>query len=334
MRRTLAPALPLTALLLMALLTGALLNSVVNTKVRQPPGSAVLVRPPQCVGLHPAPADKTGFSAWGFSELRSRMTWGVSILFAALAIGVTFVTALVIMDGEHTWSRGWLVWLFLLVPLLLYLPTSRNSAWVFNADLLGCTAYNGTGASRFVTWTETLAHSTLIMLAIAVGFVLSRTVRDPIVEGATEEQAMHAAAKLARRQSHVRLLLYMGAVALVAGTVEVTALYGWAASLTDTKLHFGADASVIPETMGALSGSFYSLLLAAIFLPAFVILRSSAEQLADKAKNGKPAAERSTWMAANAIESSFPKKLLSVLAVLAPLIAGGPATKLLEAITQ
>lgn len=92
-------------------------------------------------------------------------------------------------------------------------------------------------------------------------------------------KAVEEATTLGYRQRLVRLLLYTGAVALMTGTFEVTTLFGWAARVVDTRLHFGTDPSVILETMVALSGLCHSLLLASVSLHAFVLLRAGAEKL-------------------------------------------------------
>jgi hypothetical protein len=268
----------------------------------------------------------------GFTEVKGRLAWSVSILFAVLAIGATFAAALAVVGIASGRGQGRAAgWLLVLLPIPVYRLLTQNDAWKFNRVLLDCTAYHGTQAAAFVAIIETLAYAALLALAIANGCILYRAVR---FQGPIRTKTASAAVRLARRQRQMRLLLYTGAAALVAGTVEVTALYTWAASLTDPKLHWGVEGNEIAQSMGLLTGSFYSILLAAIFLPVFAVLRTQAERLADLANPTNLGAVRSKWLADNSLEASIPKQIISLLAVLAPAIAGGPITKLFEVATR
>jgi hypothetical protein len=325
---------PIVALAVMVLLTWALLDRVVNAVAD--PTAAPRTAVPSLSGPTAAPvtpaapaaasAPKDSIAPSRFDETRGRLTWSISILFAVLAIGGTFSAALVVIGettSEHRWSR----WLLLAIPALLYTPLYRTEAWRFNKPIIDDSIYHETGAKYFVTGVESLAYSTLIALAVAVGCVLFRTLRSQ--PGA---DVSAAAAMLARHQRQIRLLLYTGAAALVAGTLEVSALYTWAVQQLPATSEYAAGSKIIPEAMGWLAGSFYSILLAAIFVPTFSILRYEAEHLADKAKPNKPAVVREKWLVDHAIATSIPKQFVSAIAVLAPLIAGGPLSQLLELI--
>jgi hypothetical protein len=134
---------------------------------------------------------------------------------------------------------------------------------------------------------------------------------------------------LAHAQKRIRVLLYLGAIALVAGTLQSSALYTWAITMLDPGEYY-SNSSDIPQAMGILNGAFYSIFLAGVFVPAIAHLRTQGLTLVEAILSDASAAERKKWLEDNAIEGTLPRQLLNALAVSAPLLAGGPLVSLLE----
>lgn len=184
---------------------------------------------------------------------------------------------------------------------------------------------------------------------------------------AREKEMQRRAAILARQLRRVRLLLVAGATVLVAGVLEVTSLYSWGATLVvarsaprqtaafvaampagagmsealtdsrqeaDSTPNAAATAKQMASTAGILAGAFYSVLLAAIFIPAFAVLGAQSRALADGGLADKSESEKSTWLTAQGLSGSLPRQLGSLAAVLAPIIVGGPGTALVKALAQ
>lgn len=314
---------PLAALLAIGGLAWMLLGTVVNrpahpniehrdsvaasirhdTLISPNPSEIIAAPGPQVAEPETVPA--IGYAR--LSETRARLIWGISILFAALTIGTTLTAALLIV-GIPTSVRSWrsLALALPVIPILLAWIVHTGGAWDFNETMLDSTVYHGTSAKYFVTGIETLAYSTLVALAVATGCILFRI--SPWPRPVPTPTAALRVSALARYNRRVRLLLYLGAAALVAGTLEVSALYSWAVDLLDN------GAKDMPQAFGVLTGSFYSILLAAIFLPTFGVLRSQAQRLADVARPGATDVARHKWLTENAIEASLPKQLVSVFA--------------------
>ena len=267
-----------------------------------------------------------------YAQILGRLTWATSVLFAVLTVGACLIAALIVVGSPrsmYSWRN--LAVVLPALPFALYTPSQRGGAWRFNENLLGWTAYSGTNAQLFVSVVEALAFSALTGIAFAAGCVLYRTT---VRRHGTSDEIEARLVDLARHHRHIRLLLYTGAAALVGGTLEVTALYQWAVNLLDPTYARVEDSKDLPQAMGLLTGSFYSLLLASIFVPTYGTLRVHAEHLADNAKPTATAAERKAWLIDNAIDASVPRQILSILAVLSPLIAGGPVTQILDMLAQ
>lgn len=196
------------------------------------------------------------------------------------------------------------------------------------------TVYAISKAEGFVQVVGILGTSALFFLAIAASAVLLQTRRT----GAPAAPRDDEVAVLAASQERIRTLLYVGALSLVAGTLQSSALYSWAGSMLSSRSigTVGADAveyfakgTDIAQTMGMLNGSFYSLMLATIFVPAFALLRVKALLLAHEADPAAAPADRKAWLEGKGIGASVHTHIVTAAALLAPAITGGPVTTLL-----
>jgi hypothetical protein len=123
----------------------------------------------------------------------------------------------------------------------------------------------------------------------------------------------------------LRLVFNAGAVLLVAGALQVAALYSWPASVFDAAID--ADAGSKLESTALLVagfvGAIFSSVLVLSYLPALSVLRVRAINANHKAK-----------LEEKGFEDTWSKGLLRLLQALAPLLAGVPLTGLLTLLQQ
>jgi hypothetical protein len=131
---------------------------------------------------------------------------------------------------------------------------------------------------------------------------------------------------LRRRIARVQALLFIGATALALRALEMYFLYRWpGAWLT------GPMAQSVDEIALAVStayGSFYTAILASIYLPTAFILRSRASSLADESVVGSME-DHNGWLAKSGLRFLPFQEFGRLLVVLAPLLAGGPLAKVI-----
>jgi hypothetical protein len=130
--------------------------------------------------------------------------------------------------------------------------------------------------------------------------------------------------ELSALTGRLRALLYAGTCALVIYVLRVSIQANWALAYLPPSPENKGDAPA--AVMASLTSAFTSaqaasstLLLAAIYIPAFIILRSRAVALADPRMAPKA---REDWLKENGLSVSFTEHLPRVAAILGPLIVG------------
>lgn len=130
--------------------------------------------------------------------------------------------------------------------------------------------------------------------------------------------SVHDEQEIRGRIRMLRYILYVGAVMLVIGVFRLSVMLNWAASFfapegAEAKTVAGLNSSII-----TLQGSFYTLMLTALYLPAALLLRYRARQLA----TAQPPEEQESWLQKHGLTLSFTDYLPRILAILGPLMAG------------
>lgn len=126
------------------------------------------------------------------------------------------------------------------------------------------------------------------------------------------------ATDLARRMKLLRYVLYMGAVLLVMGVLRLSTTLNWAASFLQVQSEAGKGiASLVTGVVSSL-GTYYTLLMSGIYLPAALVLRARARELAEL----QPQEEQQTWLTKRGLTLSYAESLPRLVAILAPLMAG------------
>ena len=110
---------------------------------------------------------------------------------------------------------------------------------------------------------------------------------------------------------------------------EQRALSSGATTFVDVRAHpYLTESKVVAQTASLAAGVVYTSLLAAIFLPALAILRTRLRALAEVECPGKTEEEQTKWLTQRGLIATLPKQVASALAVLAPLLVGGPGSLL------
>lgn len=138
--------------------------------------------------------------------------------------------------------------------------------------------------------------------------------------GAEIDRHNELAASLNAQSRRLQSVLYAGAAVLVAGVIEVDALYHWALSMTS----LSAQAKAITTSATVPTGTFFSLFLAAAYVPAALILRERGLALAQAVLPLEGPAARGQWLQSNGLAISVTSQVASLLALLGPVLAGGP----------
>lgn len=136
------------------------------------------------------------------------------------------------------------------------------------------------------------------------------------------------AGRLRARLRSLRLALYLGAAILVAGVLHAVAVHQLPLPLLEQDA-----ASVLDragKSVSAAMGLLWTLLLLGIYAPAALILRQDALRLAQAATATDSESSRSEWLSKNHLAVPLWQQLTSLLAILAPLLAGGPGATLIE----
>ncbi len=142
-----------------------------------------------------------------------------------------------------------------------------------------------------------------------------------------------AVAEIARRMSYLRALLYVGMIALVASVLRLTALFHWALSFLPSDDRAAPLVARVTSNVTSGEAAAYTLLLAAIYVPAALVLRHRAlslvppkEKRVRKSKDGKEERTLSgdEWLEENGLSvTGSPKEILpKPAAILAPLLVG------------
>ena len=124
--------------------------------------------------------------------------------------------------------------------------------------------------------------------------------------------------ELARRMGLLRHVLYIGAALLAVGVLRVSATLGWGASFIPADTEPGKAVLVLVSGIVGSLGVSFTLLIAAVYLPAALILRARATKLASK----QPLEGRQTWLTERGLALSVSQYVPRFVALISPLLVG------------
>ena len=130
--------------------------------------------------------------------------------------------------------------------------------------------------------------------------------------------------QLSERMKYLRLILYAGTTLLVTTILLKKSIYQWALAYTvqDAALETARD---FVASLLALDGAFYTLVLAAAYLPAALVLYRRAQSLVGPSLE---AGEQETKLQAYGLNFSLKEAIPRILAILGPFLTG-PAADLI-----
>jgi hypothetical protein len=125
---------------------------------------------------------------------------------------------------------------------------------------------------------------------------------------------------LAAQAAGLRVVLYVGTFLLIAGILRMSALGQWVISYVAPSAV--AAAQNLNTAVVAVTGGFYTLILAAVYLPSAYIISRRAWVVVGRSTIANPADAQATKLQERGLAFSFKESLPRVLAVLGPLLAG------------
>jgi hypothetical protein len=130
---------------------------------------------------------------------------------------------------------------------------------------------------------------------------------------------------------HLNTTLFVGATMLVAGVVHAGAMHRLPGVLIDKAGTENWDQLV--QGMSASTGAVWTLILLGIYVPSLLVPQTRARHLAISSAQEKTPQKIDEWLLNNGLTSQLSQKLVQILALLSPLIIGGPAAPFLQMVT-
>jgi hypothetical protein len=300
--------------------------------------------------------------ALAFKEVAARYRWGIATAAVFASAGGAITLAVVTCrDAGVTRRHARTLVAMAVMGIVVFKLLPSFEAFALGPLFLRPTVYASFPvALRIGTAIDIVAVATMVTVVLAVSLLIQRVLTaavHPRAEGSAGDSAGRILI-VVRDIKRLRLLLMASALVLALGAVEVGSLYAWGGAIVSASerpmirtvdtgsrtITRAADSSLVakfhkagedlPSTTSGIAGAFYSLLLASMFLPAFALVRL---KLRDLALNECPETfteiERSKWLADHDLEASIPRQITAALAVLAPILVGGPGSELLKNLT-
>lgn len=251
-----------------------------------------------------------------FKVNAGRMIWGsISIIYvcvcaATLAAGLYIINSMFKEDSESHYKRLGIA-LIVIVCILLFVKFCHFS---FN-NYLALPGLVENTVNR--DWTNIIDQKHgFEYLIVFMGLFLTVVCGTLIWDYVTDKN------KLVERMRLLRLLLYLAAALLVMKVLQSSQLLDWSLIYLNTGDNLSNSIKGITASMLTQESLGYTVFLAALYLPSFVLLRSWATQAGVEADSkGK------------GLLASFGDQLPKILAMISPLLAG-PIKTLLENISK
>lgn len=261
-------------------------------------------------------------------HLTARITWGLSgIGFSLVSLAAIVTTLYVIRScfrevaGRDRVAAVWLIGVCAaLFALIAAFGADRILSEPAATTALRKATLHRTWLSHAVeadSYFDNVSYLVFVLLAAAASAILL----GPTVSKKSAEV-------LRRRITRLQALLLIGAAALAMRAIEMYLLYRWpGAWLTGPDAHSVDDIALAVSTA---YGAFFTGVLASIYLPTAFLLRARAGALADGASVDNQQ-DRDGWLEKSGLKLVPLKEFAHLLAILAPLLAGGPLASVIGA---
>lgn len=322
-------ALPWLALALLITIA-AWINSIINLGCLSPD--------PDCLSYDVARLIPENVAAAMTSDLESvtrhllaRINWALASIGFPIAAAAALVVALNVgwacfreLTGREKIFGG----LLIIGGVALVMGVVLLGTQVFGPDVLS--EPKVTSELRAATLHKTLMAEAVLVdkkfdrLAYATFVLLTSAATATLLWPATVASQVLL---LRRRIARAHWLLYVGAAALAFRVLEMFFLYRWPGAWLGGAQATSADR--IALAVSTAYGFFYTGILASLFLPTALVLTAHATVLADESMTDA-AGDPDEWLSKAGLRISPFHTFGRVLAVLGPLIAGGPIAKVID----
>lgn len=281
-----------------------------------------------------SPKDLSIEEGHALTELQSivaRLTWSVTGIFFVLALIVSVTVLLWIINAalrdRSPAVRGTVIGAALVSGLACVWFSMRDDLFTvadFNLILeRSFTLLEIRSAPELAP----LYTGFMLLVAVLLMFAASASLTRPS-NGASNSSA----GRLRRQTRRLNTALFVGATMIVAGIVHAIALHRLPGALLDE-----ARADELNSVIHALStgiGAVWTFILLGIYLPAALILRWRALELAhSELPDDAPPDTVSEWLSEHGLTSHAVQQLARIAALLGPLLVGGPAAPFLQLLT-
>lgn len=290
----------------------------------------VPARGEQCIRFDPGPllkGVKTAFTSDAAVYVGGAMWTLVCGLHVLVSLAALIASIYVLRGGLGARPEGWRGWLIVALAVAW-------AAFIASLSTIWLTGERSAPAPWLLSQTVgrmlpriNIYNRLFDALGLTVGVMLAAAACAAIRR---DEGPDPDGAALAGRMRLLRTLLFVGAAALVVSVVRLSVTLNWGGSfLPAAETPEGKNASTLITGIVSALGVYYTLLLAAVYVPAALVLRGRAYSLAVAQE---PAPEkRGEWLKARGLALTLPEYLPRILAILSPILVG-PVADLIKGV--
>jgi uncharacterized membrane protein HdeD (DUF308 family) len=238
------------------------------------------------------------------------------MLFSTVAFAVSiFLTRESFVDWGRPPTTGLVILILLSALVGLVLLSNEEAYMPVMAKLLEKTvAVDVKNINQIVNRVNSIGLASAFSLVLASCAVLLPTTK----------KGLDGLKQLSKKMSNLRAILYVGTLMLVSGVLLIRSLLSWSKTFipqTSTEI-----ADIFTSGVLNTSGGLYTMILAAVYLPAAFILQRRARSLTVRREDE---AEKEKILKESNLTFSFTESLPRIAAIVAPLMAG-PVGELLS----
>lgn len=234
----------------------------------------------------------------------------LACLTALFAAGFVMKEVFSKLDTKSPWPRIIIIMLVALNVSLLMSTWASHDTLSPAQQLLRATVGQAEPAihiNRLNRLFDAISLTATLSLAFAASAILFQ--RDANLLGKEE---------LRRRQTLLRYVLYVGAALLAIAVLALSARLGWGKSYLPSESPMATPVNDLVKGIVNSMGAFYALLMAAVYIPAALVLQSRVKQLALIEAPDDP----NTWLTTNGFSLSVSDYVRRIVALLGPMLAG------------
>jgi hypothetical protein len=280
-----------------------------------------------CERLPPLTFDApfVGFEA---REYAARVTWGSTAIlsFFGSVVAAAFASYVILVALRGKRARPWVLagaaTVAVLAIVVQWLNLDKDGDSLDNNPFFLAYRVLGPSVGQYVAIDRIAAVMT--GLPYAAGIFVIAAVCCTLVDG---DGGAHPLDRLHAQVERLQLSLYSGAAVLILAVLNAHALFRWPLAFVDPSGRAAeqrlAEIEAIASAFATMNGTFYSILLAAAYFPAMLILRSRAVALA-AGPGQQSRVDIEQELEKRGITISLSRRAANVLAILGPLLASNP----------